>query len=108
MFRRYLEMRYIGQSFELTVPAPADGLRDGQLHVTLETFHREHQRAYGFAAPDEPTEVVTLRVAAVGRMPRPRLSPLPAMPNGTPEARSRPVYFAEANGFVPCSVYNRY
>ncbi len=107
VFRRYLEMRYIGQSFELTVPAPADDLRDGLLRATLDTFHREHQRAYGFAAPDEPTEVVTLRVAAVGRMPRPRLQPLPAMPNA-PDARSRPVYFAEAGGFVPCSVYNRY
>jgi N-methylhydantoinase A len=108
VFRRYLEMRYIGQSFELTVPAPADGLRDGQLRATLDTFHREHQRAYGFAAPDEPTEVVTLRVAAVGRMPRPRLRPLPTMPNKAPDARSRPVYFAETNGFVACSVYDRY
>jgi len=107
MFRRYLEMRYVGQSFELTVPAP-DGLRDGQLQVTLDAFHREHQRAYGFAAPDEPTEVVTLRVAAVGRMPRPRLRSLPAMSNDAPEARSRPVYFAETDGFVPCSIYDRY
>ncbi|MDQ6672777.1 MAG: hypothetical protein M3069_18880, partial [Chloroflexota bacterium] len=38
----------------------------------------------------------------------PRLRPLAAMPNDAPEARSRPVYFAEADGFVPCSVYDRY
>jgi N-methylhydantoinase A len=107
-FRRYLEMRYAGQSFELTIPAPANGLRDGQLRSTVEAFHREHQRAYGFAAPEEPTELVTLRVAAVGRMPRPRLQRVPRSSSGPTVARVRPVYFDEAGDFVPCSIYDRY
>jgi N-methylhydantoinase A len=107
-FRRYLEMRYAGQSFELTIPAPANGLRDGQLRSTVEAFHREHQRAYGFAAPEEPTELVTLRVAAVGRMLRPRLQRVPRSSSGPTVARVRPVYFDEAGDFVPCSIYDRY
>jgi N-methylhydantoinase A len=107
-FRRYLEMRYAGQSFELTIPAPASGLRDGQLRATVEAFHREHHRAYGFAAPEEPTELVTLRVAAVGRMPRPRLRPAPRASSGPTVARVRPVYFDEAGDFVRCSIYDRY
>jgi N-methylhydantoinase A len=106
-FRRYLEMRYAGQSFELTIPAPVNGLRDGQLHLTEEAFHREHQRAYGFAAPEEPTELVTLRVAAVGRMPRPRLRSAPAASGESSPARVRPVYFDEAGDFVRCAIYNR-
>jgi N-methylhydantoinase A len=101
-FRRYAEMRYVGQSFELSVPIGADGL-DG----ALSTFHREHERAYGFAVPDEPTEVVTLRVAAIGRMPRPRLQPL-AREAGVVEPRQvRPVYFGEHGDFVQCAVFDR-
>ena len=45
-------MRYVGQSYELTIPA-GDGL--------LERFHAEHDRTYGFAAPAEPVELVSLR-----------------------------------------------
>ncbi len=107
-FRRYLEMRYSGQSFELTIPAPANHLGDVQLRSTVEAFHREHQRAYGFAAPDEPTELVTLRVAAVGRMPRPRLRPAPRANTTSAVARVRPVYFEEAGDFIRCNIYDRY
>jgi N-methylhydantoinase A len=106
-FRRYLEMRYAGQSFELTVPVPAGGLRDGRLRATVDAFHREHRRAYGFAVPDEPTEVVTLRLAAVGRMPRPRLRPRSAIGRGSDAARVRRVYFEEAGDFIRCPVYDR-
>src|SRR5262249_37785346 len=72
-FRRFFEMRYAGQSFELTIPVPESNWHDGQLQAAVIAFHREHQRAYGFSAPEEPTELVTVRVAAIGRMPRPRL-----------------------------------
>jgi N-methylhydantoinase A len=107
-FRRYLEMRYVGQSFELTIPAPDNELRDGQVHATVEAFHREHQRAYGFSAPDEPTELVTLRVAAVGRMPRPRLRSAPRANGSSSPLKQRPVYFGEGGDFLSCGVYDRY
>ena len=96
------------RSFALTIPAPADSLRVGRLRGTIEAFHREHDRAYGFSAPEEPTELVTVRVAAVGRMPRPRLRPAPTTTAGTGPERARAVYFEEARAFVQCAVYDRY
>jgi N-methylhydantoinase A len=58
---RWLEMRYRGQSYELTVPA-------GDLAPERFTaaFHEAHRTAYGHANPAEPTEVVLLRVRAAG------------------------------------------
>jgi N-methylhydantoinase A len=106
-FRRYFEMRYAGQSFELSVPVPTTDWRDGQLQATETAFHREHQRAYGFAAPEEPTELVTVRVAAIGRMPRPRLRPVMKREGDPVPARTRQVYFAESGDFVPCNVFDR-
>jgi N-methylhydantoinase A len=46
-FRRQVDLRYVGQSFELTIPAGDD---------LLERFHVEHDRTYGFSAPSEPVE----------------------------------------------------
>ena len=97
-FVRKLDLRYIGQSYELTIPA-GDGLR--------ERFHQEHDRTYGFSAPEEPVEVVSLRLTSVGAIRKPPARPLahggPAEPKET-----RPVYFAEASGFVDCPIYDRY
>ncbi len=108
-FRRLVEVRYVGQSYELAVPIPGGELADGRVSAAIETFHSEHRRAYGFAAPEEPTEIVTLRVAAIGRMPRPQLRVLSEAPDGVPSASGvRPVYFAEHGDFRPCTIYGRY
>jgi N-methylhydantoinase A len=79
---RLLDVRYAGQSYEVTVPYaprwPAD-------------FHTRHRRLFGHAAPDRPLEVVTLRVRARGE--RLRLPPERA-PRGTAaRPATRRVYF---------------
>jgi N-methylhydantoinase A len=97
-FLRQVDLRYVGQSFELTIPA-GDGL--------LERFHAEHERTYGFAAPGEPVEAVSLRLTSVGRIEKP--PPRRLEPGGTPEPKERrPVYFAEARDYVDCPIYDRY
>ncbi len=55
-----LDVRYAGQSYELTVPFRAAWRRD---------FHRRHRQLFGHAAPDRPLEVVTLRMRARGDAP---------------------------------------
>ena len=97
-FVRQLDLRYVGQSFELTVPAGDD---------LAGRFHAEHDRAYGFAAPAEPVECVSLRLTSVGRIAKPPLRRLD--PGDTPEPKSRrPVYFAESGDYVDCPIHDRY
>ncbi len=59
-------------------------------------FHEAHERAYGFKVAGEPTEIVSLRVTAIGRIPKPALKELSV--SGKSPARalkgSRPVLFA--------------
>ena len=57
---RAADLRYHGQSFELTVPV------DDPLSVpaTVDRFHAAHERTYGYRM-DEPVELVTLRTTAV-------------------------------------------
>ena len=59
---RRLDLRYVGQSFELTVPFNA--------HFR-EAFEHEHERAYGHAQAGRPLEAVNLRVRLSIGTPQP-------------------------------------
>ncbi|RJP72747.1 MAG: hydantoinase/oxoprolinase family protein [Candidatus Abyssobacteria bacterium SURF_17] len=65
--QRLLDLRYAGQSYEVTVPALSDFL-------TL--FHSEHLRLYGHSNPVRPVELVNVRLRAIGRAQKPRLAPM--------------------------------
>ena len=65
-----IDMRYSGQAFELTVPCTPED--DGE--ALRERFHAMYRRRYGFQRSDHPIETVTLRVAATGLVPQPRLA----------------------------------
>jgi N-methylhydantoinase A len=66
-----LAMRYAGQSHELDIPG--DGDPDG----FLERFHEIHRQHFGHCAPDEPVELVTVRLRAETPPPQIRLPDLP-------------------------------
>jgi N-methylhydantoinase A len=69
VLQRAVDMRYLGQNYELAVPAPA-GAWDASAQSQLERrFHELHERAYGYASPDEPTQFVNFRLTAHGLVP---------------------------------------
>ena len=53
----FADLRYRGQSYELTVPIDA-----ARPDLARRRFHAEHARRYGYATPDAFVEIVTLRV----------------------------------------------
>ena len=57
-----LDCRYRGQGFELTVPLAAPTLE--AMAEARRAFHGRHDAVFGHAAPDEPVEIVALRVTA--------------------------------------------
>jgi N-methylhydantoinase A len=69
-FRRFGELRYIGQGYELKVPVPAGRLSAKSMRSTWEVFHKAHRRQYGHAFPDSPIEIVNIRVSGSGRIPK--------------------------------------
>ena len=54
------DVRYAGQSFELTVPLGGD---------VREAFHAAHEERYGYADRTRPLELVALRTAQVSTAP---------------------------------------
>jgi len=107
---RAADVRYVGQSYELTVPVDA-----ATVERSVERFHENHERLYGYAMRDEPVEVVTLR--ATGRVETPSIRGRTTTEAGTgpddgdgdrqkDRDRNRDVYF-EGEGYVPTVVRRR-
>ena len=59
-------MRYVGQGYELKVPIPDGPVDDVTMAAVLAAFHTAHAAEYGHAFPQNPVEVVNLRV--IGRL----------------------------------------
>jgi len=57
---QWVDARYVGQSFEIRVPA------DGTTDAWAEAFHDAHERRYGYARRERTVEAVTLRAIARG------------------------------------------
>jgi N-methylhydantoinase A len=69
-YTRRADLRYRGQSFELTVEA-------GSLEKLEEHFHAAHEQRYGYRMEDEPIELVNLRLIAAVPVEKPDLAELP-------------------------------
>ncbi|HUG38591.1 MAG TPA: hydantoinase/oxoprolinase family protein [Candidatus Limnocylindrales bacterium] len=106
---RWLDLRYVGQNFELLVPVPEETWRDGDDRALRRRFLEAHEQVYGFAAPDEPIQVVNTRVVARGLADPPRLARVPrgGPDPGAAELGRRPVHVDDQLGVVACPVYDR-
>jgi N-methylhydantoinase A/oxoprolinase/acetone carboxylase beta subunit len=78
LVERRLDVRYVGQSYELTVPW-SSGYGDA--------FHALHARRFGYADRTRPIEVVALRVRGIGTAARPALPFNPVRRRRTVPAR---------------------
>jgi N-methylhydantoinase A len=68
---RSAQMRYIGQSYEVTTPLPDGELDAAAVTAITAEFNAVHQREYGVASSDFPVAFVTLRATGVGRTSKP-------------------------------------
>jgi N-methylhydantoinase A len=64
---RAADLRYRGQSFELTVDA-------GEAASLARRFHEAHERRYGYRMEEEPVELVNVRVTATLAVEKPELT----------------------------------
>ncbi len=107
---KFMDMRYVGQSYELTIPLPDKEIVSNDMAKITALFHKEHERAYGHCAPEEPVEIANLKLSATGLISRPELREL-RRGETSPQAAlltARQVYFSEIEGFTECSIYDRY
>lgn len=96
---RFVDMSYIGQSFELIVPYSAD---------FVAAFHHRHEMRYGYADSNRPTQIVNVRIRAVGpsdTVYRPEKAPEQGKAAGQAQVDTIPMYL---NGqWQQAPVYDR-
>jgi len=76
-FQNSLDMRYLGQAYELNIPVSP--LRSTGRDVIL-AFHRAHETRYGYHHDNKPVEIVNVRCRATGitdKPPSPKIAPRP-------------------------------
>ena len=67
-----MDLRYYGQEHTLSVPAPSK-LADADKAALDKSFDELHLRVYGHNAPEEPKEMVSLKVIGIGKVRKPVL-----------------------------------
>ena len=80
------DLRYRGQAFEL-LTRWTGGVDEPGLAAVAEAFHRQHQERFAYSERDTLVEILTLRVTATGRLPKPALRPFES--GGAPEPKGR-------------------
>ncbi|MBI1873127.1 MAG: hydantoinase/oxoprolinase family protein [Acidobacteria bacterium] len=85
VLERHVDVRYAGQSYEITVPFTRRFRAE---------FDRQHEQRYGYADRVRPAEVVNLRVKAIGRTAKPALPATRSAKARRPTASTRrPAWF---------------
>ncbi len=100
--RRWADLRFHGQAYELTVPVPEVG--PDLIAVIRDAFVAEHRRTYGHGDAADAIDLVNLRVSAGLPMPAFVHAPLAT---SHAEAATRDAYFGAAWGVLPTTVVAR-
>ncbi len=107
--RRSIDIRYVGQTHEVTVPILSRTRRISDLNLkkTFQDFHELHEQLYSFKRPEQPMEVLNVRSEVIGVRNIFKLRSIPfegedphAFQSGT-----RLAYF-EGTGFIDVPVYD--
>jgi N-methylhydantoinase A len=69
---RSADMRYRGQSFELTIPAPDQLATPTGMQALLDSFHQQYEQIYGHSDRGAEAEIISIRVQIVGQTVKPR------------------------------------
>jgi N-methylhydantoinase A len=105
---RSVDARYVGQGYELTVPVPGGTLDAAALARVRAAFDEVYAARYGYAQPDEPVEVVTWKLSAIGGASRIALAKAATTPLAGAVKGRRRAYFPETGGWIDCPIYDRY
>ena len=105
--RRFVEMRYRGQGYEVEVPALAGQVDRAWLAALVAAFEDVYRAYYRHVPSGLPMEAVTWRVRA--QSPAPSLPPPRAPRGAAPSPKGeRPVWIPAESGFRSVPVWDRY
>ena len=105
---RSADLRYAHQGSEVTAEFTDTKVNADSLNSLIENFHQRHRQLFGFAL-EQPVEIVTLRVIALGQIGSTGMVPLSGdlLPPEQAITGQRLVFFNTSEGFSECKIYHR-
>jgi N-methylhydantoinase A len=86
---RSLEMRYLGQNYELEIPISFDSFTDETTPQLWQAFHDMHEARFGFNIPREVIEVITVKATTVSLTEKPEFATIGDSAGSAAEAVAR-------------------
>ena len=102
-----LDIRYVGQEFTLSVPVTLKQLQVGDRKAIRRAFDALYEHRYAHHSPEEPVEMVNIRLGVIGKRTKLRFPPLGKSRATAAVSHHREVYFSDAKKPVRCPVYQR-
>jgi N-methylhydantoinase A len=102
--QRFLDMRYRGQSYELSVPLRSRVIDRNVVRATVRDFHQRHQTQYGYSQPENSVEIVNVRSYCRGKAGT--IARVTGSLAGEKGALRRRVWFMDGHG-IECRVVQR-
>lgn len=102
-----LDMRYVGQNYELpvTLGQPGETPRLPDVDALKEAFFEAHQRSYGHVDRDAPIEIMNVRMKAVARLSQ--ITPVAEEPVGPAKASEHHDVWFDEHAPVSTPIYPR-
>ena len=87
-----VDLRYLGQSFELMIPLTDDVVADASSEALRTAFHASYGQVYGYADEQADLEILNLRMTAIGVTRKPDIAVLAGDRSTATPARERRVF----------------
>ena len=105
--RRYLDARYVGQSFELTIDYPALSRRGDLQRAIANSFYQAHLQRFGYADRNEAVEIVNLRLKLELAVAKPDIEAQALAPADATAARIEDAEVVFRQGPLSTTLYDR-
>ena len=107
---RRMDMRYLGQGFEIEVTLPEGDNVPDMVNRVPDLFAAQYQKRYSISLVDEPLEIVNWKIEVFSRTHGIGGEYQPEETTETLQVSkdTRKVFFQEASGYLEVPVYDRY
>jgi N-methylhydantoinase A len=107
--QRAMDMRYVGQTHEVTVPIRSRTRRVTELNLatTIQDFHNLHEKLYSFKRPEQHVEILSLRSDLIGVRETVKFRSHPfESEDAAPALKGTRLAEFEGQGFIETRVYD--
>ncbi|MFN2530918.1 MAG: hydantoinase/oxoprolinase family protein [Pyrinomonadaceae bacterium] len=107
-FEYWLEMRYVGQHWDISVPINMGNGSGPDLQAIVRDYHKRHELVHGYKLEGREVEIANLRLMAIGKSPKVNLRTKPPEGKDVTAALKgrRRAYFGSEIGFMEVPVYD--